>query len=155
MFDVPIDAWYAWIGLSLASAVVFGAAGSLPTTPPPDAGDAAETVDRIAAAEYDSTAEHPLDAAAIRIGARGIALRNDAGTAGATFAWPVTPVADGSTLASVARGTPPEEAFDSPRAFKQAIIEARAAEPTWRPADRTLLVRRTSWGGVDVTLVDA
>lgn len=155
MFDVPLDAWYAWLGLSLASVAVFGAAGSLPTAAPPDAAGAAETVDRIAAAEYAATAEHPLTADAVRLGPRGIALRNDAGTAGVTFSTVVTPVADGSDLATVAHGTPAAEEFDSPRAFRQAVIEARAGEPAWTTADRTLLVRRVSWRGVDVTLVDA
>lgn len=159
MLDVPLDSWYAWFGLSLASVALVGAVAGLPTTPPPNAADAAATVDRVAAAEYDATAEHPLDASAVRVGSRRISLRNDAGTAHATFGFaPVTPVPAGdSPLRAVLHGTPPETAFDSPTAFQQAIVDARAesSDAAWREVDRTLVVRRTSWEGVDVVLVDA
>ncbi|MFC6826399.1 DUF7283 family protein [Halopelagius fulvigenes] len=159
MLDVPLDSWYAWFGLSLASLALVGAVAGLPTTPPPNAADAAETVDRVAAAEYDATAEHPLDASAIRIGTRRISLRNDAGTAHATFGFgPVTPVPVGdSPLRAVLHGAPPESVFESKAAFQQAVVDARvgADDATWRDVDRTLIVRRTSWEGVDVVLVDA
>lgn len=159
MLDVPLDSWYAWLGLSLAGVALFGAASGLPTVPPPNADAAAETVDRASAAEYASTAEHPLDATAVRIGTRRIALRNDAGTAHATFAFgPVTPVpANDSALRDVVHGAHPSTAFDSPEAFRQAIVDARArgSEAPWREVDRTLLVRSTTWEGVDVVLVDA
>lgn len=159
MLDVPLDSLYAWFGLSLASVALVGAVAGLPTTPPPNAADAATTVDRVAAAEYDATAEHPLDASAVRIESRRISLRNDAGTAHATFGFgPVTPVpASDSPLRSVLHGAPPEDAFDSPTAFQQAVVDARAEsdDAAWREVDRTLVVRRTSWEGVDVVLVDA
>ena len=156
MFDVPLDAWYAWIGLALASVAVFGVVASLPTAPPPDAAGVADTVDRVAAAEYAATAEHPLDADAIRLRPRGVSLRSDAGTARASFAFgPVTPVPPGSDLEAVVHGTPPDRVFDSTDAFRQAVVDARARDPTWRPVERTLLVRRVSTGGYDVTLVAA
>ncbi|RDI71231.1 DUF7283 family protein [Halopelagius longus] len=159
MLDVPLDSWYAWFGLSLASLALVGAVAGLPTTPPPNATDAAETVDRVAAAEYDATAEHPLDAASVRLGTRRISLRNDAGTAHATFGFgPVTPVPTGdSPLRAVLHGAPPERVFESKAAFQQAIVDARVESDTatWRDVDRTLIVRRTSWEGVDVVLVDA
>jgi hypothetical protein len=159
MFDLPLEAWYGWIGLSLAGVALVGAAAGLPTAPPPDAGAAAATVDRVAAAEYAATAEHPLDGAEIRLGTRRIGIRSEAGAAHATFAFgPVTPVPVGdSPLRDVLYGTPPDRAFDSPAAFRQAVVDARAdaADAPWRPVDRTLIVRRISWGGVNVVLVDA
>ncbi|WP_311170962.1 DUF7283 family protein [Halobellus ordinarius] len=159
MFDLPLEAWYGWIGLSLAGVALVGAAAGLPTTPPPDAGAAAGTVDRVAAAEYTATAEHPLEADEIRLGTRRIGLRSDAGTAHATLAFgPVTPVPDGdSPLRDVLYGTPPSRVFDSPQAFREAIVAARAdgQDATWREIDRTLIVRRVTWEGVDVVLVDA
>lgn len=162
MLDVPLDSWYAWFGLSLASLALVGAVVGLPTTPPPNAADAAETVDRVAAAEYDATAEHPLDASVVKLGTRRVSLRNDAGTAHATFAFgPVTPVPaeDDSPLRAVLHGAPPESVFDSKTAFQQAVVDARAAsgsgDAPWREVDRTLVVRRTAWEGVDVVLVDA
>jgi hypothetical protein len=156
MFDVPLDAWYTWIGLALAGTAMFGAAASLPTTAPPDAAGVADTVDAVAASDYAATAEHPLDADAVRLGPHQIGLRNDAGTTHAAFAFgPVTPVPEGSVLQAVLYGTPPDAAFESRTAFQQAVIRARTREPTWEPVERTLVVRRVSWNGIEVTLVDA
>jgi hypothetical protein len=159
MFDLTLDAWYAWIGLSLTGVALVGAAAGLPTAPPPDAGAVAATIDRVAAAEYTATGEHPLDAEEIRLGTRRIGLRSDAGTAHATVAFgPVTPVPVGdSPLRAVLHGTPPDRAFRSPAAFRQAVVNARAdaTEAPWRAVDRTLIVRRTTWNDVDVVLVDA
>ena len=154
-----MEAWYGWLGLSIAGVALFGAAAGIPTAPPPDAGAAAATIDRVAAAEYAATAEHPLDAAEIRLGTRRIGLRSDAGAAHATLSFgPVTPVPTGeSALRDALYGTPPERAFDSPNEFRQSVVDARAnaSDASWRPIDRTLIVRRVSWEGVDVVLVDA
>jgi hypothetical protein len=156
-----MEAWYGWLGLSMAGVALFGAAAGLPTAPPPDAGAAGATIDRVAATEYPATAEHPLDATEIRLGTRRIGLRSDAGTAHATLSFgPVTPVQPGdsdSELRDVVYGTPPEQAFESPKEFRQSIVNARAdaSDASWRPVDRTLIVRRVTWEGVDVVLVDA
>ncbi|MFB6129712.1 MAG: hypothetical protein ABEJ28_02710 [Salinigranum sp.] len=156
MIDVPVDAWYAWIGLSLASVVVFGAAGALPTSPPPDAAAVAGTVDRVAGDTHPAVAEYPLDASEIRVTPNRVGLRNDAGTASAEFAFgPVTPVADGSALQEVVYGASPADAFDTQRAFEQAVVDARSRAHDWHPVGRTLVVRRITWRGHDVTLVDA
>jgi hypothetical protein len=159
MLDLPLDAWYAWLGLSLAGVVLVGAASGLPTVPPPDAEAAAATVDRAAVSEYASTAEHPLDATTVRLRPRRLALRNDAGTAHAAFAFgPVTPVPPGnSRLRDVVHGAHPSDVYDDSEAFRQAVVDARArgSDAPWRAVDRTLLVRTTTWEGVDVVLVDA
>ena len=159
MFDFATEAWYGWLGLSMAGVALFGAAAGLPTAPPPDAGAAAATVDRVAAAEYAATAEHPLDASEIRLGTRRVGLRSEGGTAHATLSFgPVTPVPPGeSALRDVLYGTPPERALESPDAFRQSVVDARAdaGDASWRAVDRTLIVRRVSWEGVDVVLVDA
>ena len=159
MFDAIVEAWYGWLGLSIAGVALFGAAAGLPTAPPPDAGAAGATIDRVAAAEYSATAEHPLDATEIRLGTRRIGLRSDAGTAHATLSFgPVTPIPVGdSALRDVLYGTPPERAFDSPDAFRGAVVDARAnaTDASWRPVDRTLVVRRVTWENIDVVLVDA
>lgn len=156
MFDVPLDAWYAWLGVALASTAVYGAATGIPAVPPPDATGVAATVDDVAASEYPATAERPIAADAIRLGPHRVGLRNDGGTSHAAFAFgPVTPVPDDSRLQAVLHGTPPPDAFESQTAFQQAVIDARTSEPRWRTVDRTLVVRRVTWGGFDVTLVDA
>lgn len=155
MFDTPIDAWYAWLGLSVASFAVFGVATALPTAPAPDAAAVAGTIDRIATADYDATASRDLDATAVRLGPRRIGLRNDAGAAHATLAYPVVPVRDDTRLARVLRGSSPNAAFPSTAAFERAVEAARdrGREPRWRPADGRLTVRRLVDDGVDVTLV--
>jgi hypothetical protein len=154
--DLPLDAWYAWLGLAAASATLLGIAGALPTQPPPDAAGVADTVDRVAVGGATATAEHPLAARAVRVGPRRLGLRNGAGAAHATFAFgPVTPVPGNGRLSAVLGGTPPDRAFDSPAAFRRTARRARDRDPTWSPAPDALRVRRVTWEGVDVTLVGA
>lgn len=153
MFDAPIDAWYVWVGLSVASVAVFGVATTLPTVPAPDAAGVAETVDRVAAADYDTTATVNVAATAVRIGPRRLGLRNDAASAHATLSYPVVPVRGETALARVVDGASPERAFPSPTAFDAALAAATDRPPRWRPASGVLVVRRVSWQGRDVTLV--
>lgn len=184
MLDVPLDAVYYWLGLSVVSLAVVGVATNLPTQPPPDATAAANTVDALAASAYDGTAEQPLAASEIRLTPYAIGLRTDAGATHATFAFgPVTPAPPGSSLAAVARGTPPDQVFEDPSAFAAAAARARTnatdvspradgsgtvANPDtvaraqsstpgafgrWRPAPDELIVRQLNWGDVRVTLV--
>jgi hypothetical protein len=153
MFDTPIDAWYVWLGLSVASLAVFGVVTALPTAPTPDATDVVETIDRVAATSYDTTATRDLDAHAIRIETRRVGLRNDAGAAHATLAAPVVPVNRETRLVHVLRGAPPRTVFHSPAALRDRVAVARDHEPRWRPAEEALVVRHVIWGEVDVTLV--
>jgi hypothetical protein len=154
MFDVPVDAWYVWVGLAVASVAVLGVVSTLPTAPPPDAASVAETVDRTAAAEYGATAEHPVDAEAVRLSPRGVGLRNGAGTTHASFAFEdVTPVARGTRLHAVLLGAPAASRFTSPSELARACATARARDPTWRPIGGPLVVRHLTWEGTDVTLV--
>ncbi|KTG09714.1 hypothetical protein AUR64_08720 [Haloprofundus marisrubri] len=156
MFDTPVDTWYTWLGLALAGTAMVGTALSFPATAAPDATSVADTVDGVAASEYATTAEHPLDATMIRLGPRRVSLRNDGGTAHAAFAFgPVAPIRPDSKLEAVLYGAAPERTFESRRAFTQALVEAQTTEPTWRPVDRTLVVRRVQWGEQNATLVGA
>ncbi|NHN42267.1 hypothetical protein G9C85_11610 [Halorubellus sp. JP-L1] len=156
MFDVPLSATYCFLGLAAASLVVVGVAADLPTRPPPDARAAANSVDALAASDYPGTATHPLEASSVRVTPRSLGLRTDAGATHARFAFgPVTPVDADSRLGAVARGTPPSEAFESPRALA-AMAEATredAGDATWRSARDEIVVRRVNWGDVHVTLV--
>jgi hypothetical protein len=154
VIGVPVDAWYVWLGLSLAGVALVGVGAALPTAPPPAAADAADTVDRAAAAATPTTAEHPLDARAVRVGPRRLGLRNDAGTTHAAFAFgPVTPVFGSRALRAVLRGAPPESRFDSGEALCAAGATARTRTPRWRTVDGPLVVRHVVWEGCDVTLV--
>lgn len=154
MFDVPVDAWYVWVGLVVAGVAILGVVTSLPTAPPPDATSVADAVDRTSGTRYDATAEHPVDADAIRIRPHGIGLRNDAGMAHATFAFgDVTPVVPGTRLHAVLFGAPAASRFTSPAELASACARARERKSTWRPADGPIVIRHVVWEGTDVTLV--
>lgn len=156
MFDAPIDAWYVWLGVALASTVAFGLATAFPTAPPPDAAAVADAVDTVAASDHAGTAEVPLTADAIKLAPGRVSLRADGATAHATFVYgPVTPVRDGTLLWEVLQGAPPEHVFDSVADFRQAVRVARDRPPEWEPANERLVARRLTWEGIDVTLVDA
>lgn len=155
MFDAPVDVWYRWLGVAVASLAVLGVAVGLPTGTAPDATALATTVDGVAASTHPAVAEHPLVADAARLGRETVSLRDDGRRATASLAYPVTPVRDDSALAAVLRGTAPSRAFDSPAAFDRALSTARDRRPTWRPTGDRLLVRRVSWEGIDATLVGA
>ena len=153
MFDAPADTWYLWLGVATASVLALGVAVALPTTPPPDAARAASTVDAVASSPHEATGEHSLDAATIKLGPDRVALRNDGGTTHAAFAYgPVTPVREGP-LSTVLTGTPPAQAFATASEFRTTAERARNRPRRWQRVDGTLLVRRVSWEGVDVTLV--
>ncbi|WP_135829136.1 DUF7283 family protein [Halorussus halobius] len=153
MFDAPVETWYLWVGLAVASTAALGVATNLPRSPPPDAASAADTVDSVAASEHAATGVHPVSVDAVRVGPYRLGLRTDGARAHATFAYgPVTPVGSGTALRDVLRGAPPETAFGSPADFRRSAAAARNRTPEWRSREE-LTVRRVSWEGVDVTLV--
>ncbi len=154
MFEVPLDAWYVWIGLAAVSSATLGVVSVLPSAVPPDAAGSAETVDSVAASDHAAVGKHPLsNVEAVRIGANSISLRGPGGTAHAAFGYgPVTPVLSNSTLEPVLRGMPPDAVFDTPHAFERATIRAQEVEPHWKKTDR-LVVRRVSWEGTHAVLV--
>jgi hypothetical protein len=151
----PVDAWYVWLGLTVASAALLGATLQLPTAAPPDPEPVARTVDAVAAGPHPGTAVHPLDAEAVRLGPVSLGLRTDAGSAHAALDYgPVTPVPpDAGRLRAVLTGDRPSHRFDSPAALADRVEAVRGRPPDWRPAPDRLLVRRVTWVGVDVTLV--
>jgi hypothetical protein len=155
VLGTPADAWYVWLGLATVSLALLGTATGLPTAAPPDPASAARTVDAAASGPYRSTAEHPLDAAAIRVDPAGIALRTDGGTAREPFTYgPVTPVPpDAGDLRAVLTGGRPARVFGTPGRLAASAARARQRAPEWRPAPDQLVVRHVTWEGVDVTLV--
>ncbi|ELZ86647.1 hypothetical protein C453_05899 [Haloferax elongans ATCC BAA-1513] len=184
MLDVPFESMYTLVALSVGATLLVGVVAGLPTTPAPDAQGVAETIDDVAVAEYDATAEVPLGAAEIRLDPQRIGLRNDGGVAHATLAFgPVTPATLDSRLGAVATGAAPSTVFDSPAAFRKAAAESREVATvtrevatatretatatrdataathetgrSWRSAPESLVVRHVTWEGVDVTIVAA
>lgn len=154
MLELPVDSWYAWVGLAIVSVVVLAASATLPLHPPPDAGGAADTIDAVAGGEYPATAEHGITAERMRLTPSRITLRNEAGTTSATFLFdPVTPVGDDERLGRVLHGVPPSSVFGNPTEFARAASAARTPKSGWRPAPNRLRVRQVHWGETRVTLV--
>ncbi|WP_336134654.1 DUF7283 family protein [Natronomonas amylolytica] len=154
MFDVPVDAWYVYLGLAVVSGATVSLAGAMPAAAPPDANGAARTVDSVAASQHASVGRHPMtDADAVRVGADTLSLRGPGGTTHAGLGYgPVVFAPEGTPLGRVLRGELPETVFDSPEHFERAVDERRVADPTWHRTER-LLVRRVVWEGTDVVLV--
>jgi hypothetical protein len=155
MLGTPADSWYVWLGLATVSVAVLGTATGLPTAAPPDPTPVARTVDAVASSPRPATAEHPLEATAVRVDPDGISLRTDGGSARESLAYgPVTPVPpDASPLRAILTGDRPGRVLGSPTALAGRAAAARHTDPDWRPAPDKLLVRRVIWRGVDVTLV--
>ena len=155
MFGLPGDAAWIWLGLVVGSAVMMGVVAEMPAAPP-EAERAATAVDDVAQLPHTATARVRLRAESIKLGPSGLALRGPGGTSHADFErGPVTPVPPGSPLESVLRGTPPEDVFGSPAAFRSSMARARDAEPTYRTAGSELLVRQVAYGEVNGVLVGA
>lgn len=153
MFDPPLEAVYIWFGLGIVSVCVLGIVLGFPTAAPPEAGPVADSIDRVASSQQEPQIALELDARAIRLRPRSVALRTDGGTARASLAFgPITPALNGS-LARILAGKPPERVFRSKLAFGRALATARSRSYGWRPAPAELTVRRVSWEGIDATLV--
>lgn len=150
MFD-PFGS-VVWIGLSTLVLPVVGLALRAPDAQV-DATSVARTVDSVASSPYEATAQHPLNAEAVRVGRQHVALRDD-GTAHASLSCRgVVPTHGHDALGAVLRGRPPGDVFADESAFAAALADAATRDPEWHTAPDRLLVRRVSWGDVDVTLV--
>lgn len=152
MLDTTADTWYVWLGLVATSLTVGGVIAGLPTTVPPDAAAVAATVDDIAASPYSEREHVGVSANAMQLGSHSLALRSDGGAAHASFTQAVTPV-DGSRLAAVLQGAPPQDVYRTKEAFAAALREARGVDSEWRPAPDRLTVSRVAWGDINATLV--
>lgn len=155
MFELPADSPALLAGLALTAAAFLTLASSLPARPAPDAAGVAGTVDELAAGDSPASASHRHDADAVRLRPLGLAMRNDAGTVRATFAFgPITPVGADGPLRAVLHGTHPAELFENPTEFRQTVVAARSEEPEWERST-TVEIRGVSWDGYRVTLVGA
>lgn len=141
-------------GLVVAATAFVAVAGTLPAQPAPDAAGVADTVDAVAAGDAPAGATHEHGADRVRVRAHGIAMRNDGGTARATFAFgPVVPIVDGP-LRRVLDGESPRAVFRDADAFRDAVEAARARDSVWVASNR-IAVREVSWDGCRVTIVGA
>ncbi len=171
-FEAPVDAWYVWFGVAVASVAIAGVALSLPSQPPPDATGAANTIDTVAGSTHTAEASFDHSADEIRIDTARISMRNDGGTARASLAFgPLTPIGavedatERDALRSILSGAPPSVVlegteFDSVNEseLRQAAEDARAnrldSPPEWQPANDELRVRKLELDGESVVLVE-
>lgn len=158
--EVPADGWYTFVGVALVSVAVAGVALGLPSTVPPDANAAANTIDEVSGSTYNASGSYEHDADEVRIDGKQIELRNDGGTAQASLAFGMMVWVRGDEdLGDVLRGTDPGERYDDLDEFGAAARDKaddiETNRPEWRPARGTLRVRTIVWGDERVTLVDA
>lgn len=147
--EAPADAWYVWAGASIMTVALAGVALSMPTHPPPDAQQVANTIDSVAGTELGGTAAYDHDAEMVRIDPQGVSMRNDGGTQHASISFGrLAPVYDDSDLEEVLYGVHPTDHYtgndsESWRAFHEDVQDAQtlAESPVWRIADGTLRVR--------------
>lgn len=155
MIGPPVDSPALHAGLVITAAVFVAVAGSVPAHPVPDAAGIAETVDRIAVDDGSATARHDHSADSVRLRPHGLAMRNDGGTARATFAFgPVVPVRNSDRLQTVLGGAPPQTVFGDRSAFRRATEAAQERSSRWEPS-ATITVTGVSWDGDYVVLIGA
>ncbi len=154
MLGPPVDAWYAFIALSIVSTVIAGITFDLSTAAAPSATPAAETIDAVAAGPAPSVGYHPLAADWVRIESTRLGVDRDGTIDTARYRFgPVIPVTPETPLATVLNGAPPEHVFDSEAEFDQALKQARTREPRWQSVEAGLTVRAVAWNETDATLV--
>lgn len=154
MIGPPVDSAALHAGLVVAAAAFLAVAGTLPASPTPDAAGVADTVDAVAAGDAPASATHEHGADTVRLRSHGVAMRNDGGTARATFAFgPVVPVGNGA-LRRILNGELPRSVFADRDAFRDAVEAARERESEW-VTSAEIAVREVSWDGYRVTLVGA
>jgi len=152
MFETHVDTLYLWVGLGTVSVAVLGVVVGLPTTAPPDATDAAATIDEVTTSPAGSVKHRRLIADEWVLDGRAIRLRNGGGTATARLLRAAVP-ARTEKLRTVLDGERPETVYDSPDAFRRDIRAAGNTDADWKPAPDRLTVRHVAWGGTDVTIV--
>lgn len=112
-FEAPADAWYVYVAVVIVSIAVAGIAVGIPSMPPPDAQQAANTIEAVTGSEYTSSASYEHDADVVTIDRRTITMKNEYGTAHASFAYgTVVPVTGHDRLENVTGGQSLEDAYD-------------------------------------------
>lgn len=153
--EASADAWYVWLALSILSVAITGIVLGLPTGSPPDAPEAANTIERTAGATYEANSVYEHDATALKVHGPTIALRNEHGTSRASLAYgTVVPVMGDERLENVTAGTPFETEYSdeledpdiaATTAFFEDLAAANASNSgEWVPADSELRTRTVS-----------
>ncbi|SDQ18766.1 DUF7283 family protein [Natronobacterium texcoconense] len=111
--EAPADAWYVWLAVSIVSLAMAAVAIGLPTGPPPDAAEAANTIERASGADtYEATTSYRHEANAVKIDGKTVSMRNEHGTAHSSIAYgQVVPVMGHDRLENVTHGTAIEDEY--------------------------------------------
>ncbi len=152
-FEAPADAWYVWLGVSIASVAIGGVVLGLPTGPPPDANGTANAIDRTAGSPYEAATTQPIAADEVKFGPKTIAMRNEHGVAHASIAHGELVVVTGDErLENLTYGTRYQDEFEYERnrgadraaeAFADHVEDAhRTTAHTWREPRSELVVRK-------------
>lgn len=113
-WEAPVDAWYVYLGVSVVSVAVAGVALGLPSGPPPDANQAANTIDTVAASSTDASGRWNHDAETVVVEGPTLELSNDHGTSRSSLEYGVVvPVADSDRLEALTRGADFEDEYDA------------------------------------------
>ncbi|MDQ2052727.1 hypothetical protein RBH26_19985 [Natronolimnohabitans sp. A-GB9] len=147
--EAPVDAWYVWLAVSLVSLGVGVVAIGLPAGPPPDAPQAANTIERTAGATTDASGTYEHDATRVKIDGTTVALRNEHGTTRASIAYGrVVPVMGHDSLERIAHGASLDDEYggdDPDGAFLADLVDAHEeTSGHWHTADGELAVRTLS-----------
>lgn len=162
--EAPADAWYVWFGVVLVTLAFAGVALSFPSEPAPDATQAANTIDEVAASSFNASATYDHDANEVYVGLRQVGMRNSGGTDTATVAFgTMSPVRESDSPKKgfrVLRGEDPEAVFDQPDNMQEWAKKVRSNIESndgaqWRQAEGRLRVKHVQWGDVSVIFVDA
>ena len=151
-WEAPADAWYVWIAVGIISFALVGLVLAMPSGPPPDADEGANTIEGVTASSYEASASWEHDADEIKIDGNTISLRNEHGTSHSSVAYGVVVPAWGDErLENIAHGKSFEDEFedeidewdtDASAEFFQKVQEAHDAEAgEWKWAEDELVVR--------------
>lgn len=154
-----MDAAYVWLGVAMVSIALAGIALSVPAQPPPDAGEAATSIDRVAVSGYDASTTIAHSGTEISIGHERIALRNEAGTDAATISFagliPLhaveAPAEMRTTLEGVVAGAEPVDG--EVEATLATAVDNRSTTSEWRPTDGVVHARAVTVDGEQYVLV--
>ncbi|MCU4751646.1 hypothetical protein OB919_06580 [Halobacteria archaeon AArc-curdl1] len=147
-WEAPVDAWYVWMAVAIVSFAIAGVALGVPSGPPPDANQAANTIDRVAGSNYQASGSYAHDAESVKIDAKTITLRNEHGTAHASIAFGEMIPANGvAGLENVTYGTPytveyRDGTLPPERVFLEAVDTAYTPNhESWTTSNGELIVR--------------
>ncbi len=156
MLGVPVDTWYVFLAVSIASTAIAGVGTQLTASHAPSAASVAATIDEVAASPAPTTGRHPLGADRIELGTRTLTIAYGDRTDQARYRFgPVVPIEADQRLQTVLAGAPPQHVFNSQAAFNETLATARARAPVETSVDGSVRVRTVAWNDTTVTLVGA